>query len=45
LLEEAFRLVAEGYASVEDIDIELRDGLAPRWSFIGPFVPEPRFAG
>jgi L-gulonate 3-dehydrogenase len=37
LLEEAFRLVAEGYASVEDIDIGLRDGLALRWSFIGPF--------
>jgi L-gulonate 3-dehydrogenase len=37
LLEGAFRLVAEGYASVEDIDIGLRDGLALRWSFIGPF--------
>lgn len=37
LLEEAFRLVAEGYASVEDVDIGLRDGLALRWSFIGPF--------
>jgi 3-hydroxyacyl-CoA dehydrogenase len=39
LLEEAFRLVAEDYASVEDIDIGLRDGLALRWSFIGPFEP------
>jgi 3-hydroxyacyl-CoA dehydrogenase len=37
LLEEAFRLVADGYASVEDIDISLRDGLAIRWSFMGPF--------
>jgi L-gulonate 3-dehydrogenase len=37
LLEEAFRLVADGYASVEDIDIGLRDGLALRWSFMGPF--------
>jgi 3-hydroxyacyl-CoA dehydrogenase len=37
LLEGAFRLVAEGFASVEDIDIGLRDGLALRWSFIGPF--------
>ena len=37
LLEEAFRLVADGYASVEDIDIGIRDGLALRWSFIGPF--------
>ncbi len=37
VLEEAFRLVAEGYASVEDIDTGIRDGLALRWSFMGPF--------
>jgi 3-hydroxyacyl-CoA dehydrogenase len=37
LLEEAFRLVADGVASVEDIDVALRDGLALRWSFMGPF--------
>jgi L-gulonate 3-dehydrogenase len=37
LLEEAFRLVAEGYASVEDVDIGIREGLALRWSFMGPF--------
>ena len=37
LLEEAFRLVAEGYAGVEDIDVGIRDGLALRWSFMGPF--------
>ena len=37
LLEEAFRLVADGIADVEDIDIGLRDGLALRWSFMGPF--------
>jgi L-gulonate 3-dehydrogenase len=37
LLQEAFRLVADGYAGVEDIDICLRDGLALRWSFMGPF--------
>jgi 3-hydroxyacyl-CoA dehydrogenase len=37
LLEEAFRLVSQGYASIEDVDIGLRDGLALRWSFIGPF--------
>ena len=37
LLEEAFRLVAEGYASAEDVDIGIRDGLALRWSFMGPF--------
>src|SRR3984957_4864221 len=37
LLEEAFRLVADGYATSEDIDIGLREGLALRWSFMGPF--------
>jgi len=37
LLEEAFRLVADGYASVEDVDIGIREGLALRWSFMGPF--------
>ena len=37
LLEEAFRLVADGVANPEDIDIGLRDGLALRWSFMGPF--------
>lgn len=37
LLEEAFRLVAEGYASQEDIDVGIREGLALRWSFMGPF--------
>jgi L-gulonate 3-dehydrogenase len=37
LLEEAFRLVAQGYASVEDVDVGVREGLAMRWAFIGPF--------
>lgn len=37
LLEEAFRLVASGVASVEDVDTGIRDGLALRWSFMGPF--------
>jgi L-gulonate 3-dehydrogenase len=37
LLEEAFRLIADGFASIEDVDIALRDGLALRWSFMGPF--------
>lgn len=37
LLEEAFRLVDAGYASAEDVDIGIRDGLALRWSFMGPF--------
>jgi 3-hydroxyacyl-CoA dehydrogenase len=37
LLEEAFRLVAQGYAGVEDVDVGIREGLALRWSFMGPF--------
>ncbi|MBU4528022.1 MAG: 3-hydroxyacyl-CoA dehydrogenase [Desulfomicrobium sp.] len=37
LMEEAFRLVSDGFASVEDVDIGIRDGLALRWSFMGPF--------
>jgi L-gulonate 3-dehydrogenase len=37
LLEEAFRLAADGYATAEDVDIGLREGLALRWSFMGPF--------
>src|SRR3546814_1688885 len=36
LRQEAFRLVADGYAGVEDVDIGLREGLALRWSFMGP---------
>jgi 3-hydroxyacyl-CoA dehydrogenase len=37
LLEEAFRLVADGYADAEAVDVGIREGLAPRWSFMGPF--------
>lgn len=37
LLNEAFRLVGEGYASIADVDIAIKDGLALRWSFMGPF--------
>ncbi len=37
LLQEAFRLVADGAASVEDVDVAVREGLALRWSFMGPF--------
>jgi 3-hydroxyacyl-CoA dehydrogenase len=37
VVEVALRLVADGYASVEDGDIGLREGLALRWSFMGPF--------
>jgi 3-hydroxyacyl-CoA dehydrogenase len=37
VLQEAFRLVAGGFASIEDVDRGLRDGLALRWAFVGPF--------
>jgi 3-hydroxyacyl-CoA dehydrogenase len=37
LLAEAFRLYADGYATTEDIDKTVRDGLGLRWSFMGPF--------
>ena len=37
LLHEAFRLVDGGYASCEDVDTAIKDGLSHRWSFIGPF--------
>jgi 3-hydroxyacyl-CoA dehydrogenase len=37
LLDEAFRLVDQGVVAPEDIDIALRDGLALRWSVMGPF--------
>lgn len=37
VLDEAFRLVDAGYASPEAVDACMRDGLATRWSFMGPF--------
>ncbi|MBV9489321.1 MAG: 3-hydroxyacyl-CoA dehydrogenase [Verrucomicrobia bacterium] len=37
LLMEAWRLVEEGYATVEDVDRTVKDGLGLRWSFMGPF--------
>ena len=37
LLEEGLRLVEAGFASPEDVDTALKDGLALRWSFMGPF--------
>lgn len=37
LVCEAMRLWEDGYASVEDIDKAVRDGLGLRWSFMGPF--------
>jgi 3-hydroxyacyl-CoA dehydrogenase len=37
LLQEAYRLYEDGFASAEDIDRTVRDGLGLRWSFMGPF--------
>lgn len=37
LLREAYCLVRDGVASVEDIDTLVRDGLGLRWSVVGPF--------
>ena len=37
LLAEAWRLYEDGFASAEDIDATVRDGLGLRWSFMGPF--------
>lgn len=37
VLDECFRLVEGGFATAADIDACIRDGLAPRWIFMGPF--------
>lgn len=37
MYHEAWRLVSSGLAEPEDVDIAIREGLALRWSFIGPF--------
>ncbi len=37
LLDEAFRLVRDGYVSATDLDKTIAHGLGLRWSFIGPF--------
>jgi L-gulonate 3-dehydrogenase len=37
LLREAYCLVRDGVATVEDIDTVMTEGLGPRWSIIGPF--------
>jgi L-gulonate 3-dehydrogenase len=37
LLREAYALVRDGVADVEDIDRIVRDGLGLRWSAVGPF--------
>jgi L-gulonate 3-dehydrogenase len=37
LLMEAWRLVEEGLATVEDVDKTVSQGLGLRWAFMGPF--------
>ena len=37
VLNEALRLVGEGYVSAADLDKTVKDGLGLRWSFMGPF--------
>lgn len=37
VLREAYSLVRDGIASVDDVDTVVRDGLGRRWSFMGPF--------
>lgn len=37
VLREAYCLVRDGVASVDDIDTVMRDGLGRRWSVVGPF--------
>ncbi|WP_050478693.1 3-hydroxyacyl-CoA dehydrogenase [Herbaspirillum rhizosphaerae] len=37
VLNEALNLYENGYASAEDLDKVLKDGLGLRWSFMGPF--------
>ena len=36
LIGAALRMVRDGIASAEDVDIAIRDGIGLRWSFIGP---------
>jgi 3-hydroxyacyl-CoA dehydrogenase len=37
LIGAALRMVKDGVASADDIDIAIRDGIGLRWSFMGPF--------
>lgn len=37
VLSEVFALYRDGHADAEDLDRVLKDGLALRWSFMGPF--------
>jgi L-gulonate 3-dehydrogenase len=36
-VREALRMVQGGYATSEDVDKVVRDGLGLRWAFMGPF--------
>ena len=36
VLNEAFRLVSGGFVSADDLDQTIKNGLALRWSFMGP---------
>ena len=36
LIGAALRMVRDGIASAEDVDIAIRDGIGLRWSFMGP---------
>lgn len=37
IMHEAFRLVAQGVVTPEDVDRAMSEGISQRWSFIGPF--------
>ena len=37
LLNEAMRLYSDGYASSDELDATIRDGVGLRWAFMGPF--------
>jgi L-gulonate 3-dehydrogenase len=37
LIGAALRMVRDGVASAEDVDIAIKDGIGLRWSFMGPF--------
>ena len=37
VLNEALNLYADGFASMEDMDLVRKNGLGMRWSFMGPF--------
>jgi L-gulonate 3-dehydrogenase len=37
LVVEGLRLVDQGYVSAEDLEKVVKDGVGPRWAFMGPF--------